>query len=286
MGYQNKVIGITSDEERAFYASQETEFINIEICGEADGESAFKESRDIEVANSNFYLRYPFWHNTNLKVNNSNFYDKARAAFWYDENVEVNCCNGYGVKYFRECTNLKISSSTFESEEIGWRCNNVEVVSSNITGFYAFFQSSDIVIHGIEFKGKYSFQYAKNLTIENSNLDTKDAFWHAENVVVRNSTIKSEYLAWYANGITFINCKIIGTQPICYAKNVRFVNCEFEKADLSFEYSEVNGDIYGDIISIKNPLSGSILIDKIPEMIIDKNDRSHGAFSIKEKYKN
>ena len=35
------------DEERAFYASFDTEFENITISGPADGESAWKESRNI-----------------------------------------------------------------------------------------------------------------------------------------------------------------------------------------------------------------------------------------------
>ena len=119
----------------------------------------------------------------------------------------------------------------------------------------------------VKFTGKYSFQYVENLEIENSILDTKDAFWHAKNVTVRDSVIKGEYLAWFSDGLTLINCKIIGTQPLCYCKNLKLINCETKGCDLSFEYSDVNADINGNIISIKNPKSGIIKVDSVDEII-------------------
>lgn len=282
MTYDKMIKGITSDEERAFYGSKNTSFSNITIKGDKDGESAFKESNNIEVVKSSFLLRYPFWHNTSLKVKKCIFESTSRAAFWYDDKVAFDHSTAFGVKMFRECSNIKIKNSEIESEEIGWKCKNVRAEKSKITGFYAFFQSKNIKFKEVQFKGKYSFQYTKNVTIEDSYLDTKDAFWHAENVYVKNCTVKGEYLAWYANGITFEGCTIIGTQPICYSKNIKFINCQFVEADLAFEYSEVNGNLFGTLISIKNPLAGEIVIDEIPEMIVDENDRSNGNFSIRK----
>ena len=105
------------------------------------------------------------------------------------------------------------------------------------------------------------------MEIENSILDTKDAFWHAKNVTVKNSVVKGEYLAWFSDGLTLINCKIIGTQPFCYCKNLKLINCETENCDLAFEYSDVEADIKGSIISIKNPRSGTIVVDNVNEII-------------------
>ena len=62
-------------------------------------------------------------------------------------------------------------------------------------------------------------------------------------------------------------CKIIGTQPLCYCKNLKIINCETEECDLAFEYSEVQADIKGNIISIKNPKSGVIKVDSVNEII-------------------
>ena len=107
----------------------------------------------------------------------------------------------------------------------------------------------------------------ENLTIDNSNLDTKDAFLHIKNVVVKNSLVKGEYLGWFSDGLTLINCKIIGTQPLCYCKNLKLINCTMEETDLSFEYSDVEADIKGNIMSIKNPKSGRIIADSIGEII-------------------
>ena len=98
-------------------------------------------------------------------------------------------------------------------------------------------------------------------------LDTKDAFWHSKNVTVKDSVVKGEYLGWFSDGLTLINCKIIGTQPLCYCKNLKLINCTMEDTDLSFEYSDVEADVRGHIISVKNPKSGIITTDSVGEIV-------------------
>ena len=137
-----------------------------------------------------------------------------------------------------------------------------------------------VEINNIKMSGKYSFQYMKNLIINNSDLNTKDAFWHSKNVLVESSYIKGEYLGWYSNNLTFKNCIIEGTQPLCYCKNLKLIDCEFKNCDLAFEYSEVNGNILGGIDSIKNPLKGSIKIEKRSEIILTKNSKHKDACNI------
>ena len=58
MLYENK----TYDEERALYAIKDATVRNCKFDGPADGESAFKECRNITVEDCYFNLRYPFWH--------------------------------------------------------------------------------------------------------------------------------------------------------------------------------------------------------------------------------
>ena len=130
--------------------------------------------------------------------------------------------------------------------------------------------------------GKYSFQYIENSVFENCNFDTKDAFWHAKNIVVRNSTVKGEYLAWYCENVTFENCTIIGTQPLCYCQGLKLINCKMIDCDLSFEKSDVEADIIGDIVSVKNVYSGYVRADSIGEIILD-DERAGGMVEIKEK---
>ena len=56
------------DEERALYGSHGVRAVDCRFDGPNDGESAFKESRDIIAENCFFNLRYPFWHTHTLTV--------------------------------------------------------------------------------------------------------------------------------------------------------------------------------------------------------------------------
>ena len=128
-------------------------------------------------------------------------------------------------------------------------------------------RAKNLDFKNMKFKGKYSFQYIEGSVIEGCDLDTKDAFWHAKNVVVRNSRVKGEYLAWYAENLTFENCEIIGTQPLCYCKGLKLINCSMSECDLSFEKSEVEATLTTHVDSIKNPVSGSIKVPSVGEII-------------------
>ena len=62
----------TFDEERALYGKTGVKLIDCRFDGPADGESALKESRDIEVQDCFFNLRYPFWHDESVQIKNPN----------------------------------------------------------------------------------------------------------------------------------------------------------------------------------------------------------------------
>ena len=114
----------------------------------------------------------------------------------------------------------------------------------------------------------------ENAVIRNSVLDTKDAFWHSKNVTVYDSVVKGEYLAWYSENLRLVRCKIIGTQPLCYAKGLILEDCEMIDCDLSFEKSDVIATVSGEIMSVKNPISGRITADSIGEVIMENTDSS------------
>ncbi len=256
------------DEERALYNLTDTRLENCTFAGPADGESALKEARNIEVANTAFSLRYPLWHVEGFKLTGCTMDDKARAAIWYACNGRIESSHLGGIKAVRECKDISITGSAIESPEFGWKSSGIMLKDTDITAEYLFLDSRDIHLENVHMKGKYSFQYVENLTIENSVLDTKDAFWHAHNVTVRNSVLKGEYLAWFADGLTLINCKISGTQPLCYCKNLTLIDCTMEGTDLAFEYSDVDATVIGHIDSVKNPRSGRILADSVGEVIM------------------
>ena len=196
----------TLDKERALYAAKDTIVENCRFDGPADGESALKEGRNIIVNKSFFNLRYPFWHDKKLEINNCELTSLCRAALWYSKDIKINKSKLLGIKALRECQNIVIKDSRVDSPEFGWRNKNVTIINTNLINTdYFMFETKDIKLDKVKMQGKYSFQYTKNVVIEDSVLDTKDAFWHAKNVTVKNSTIKGQYLAWYSDGLTLIN---------------------------------------------------------------------------------
>ena len=261
----------TFDEERALYALNDATVKNCRFDGPADGESAFKEAKNINVNDSYFNLRYPFWHVENAQISDCFMTENCRAALWYDKNITIENSRLGGIKALRECENITLKNCIVNSPEFIWRCKDLTIENVTIEqSEYPFFEVKDSKITKLKMKGKYSFQYNENIEISDSELDTKDAFWHTKNVTVRDSIIKSEYLGWYSENLTLINCKIIGTQPFCYCKNLVLQNCTMEGCDLSFERSTVNATIKGKIDSVKNPLGGKIEADEIGEIIMER----------------
>lgn len=257
----------TFEEERSLYHLQNAEVNDCIFAGEADGESVLKEARDISVADCRFSLRYPLWHTENFKLLRSDMDEKTRAPIWYACGGLLEDCNIRGIKCLRECSRIQISRCQVQSPEFGWRCREVEITDSTMESEYFLFECRDVLVNRLQMKGKYSFQYIENMEIRDSVLDTKDAFWHSKNVTVYNSVVRGEYLGWFSEGLTLVNCRIIGTQPLCYCKKLKLVDCTMEGTDLAFEYSDVEADIKGDILSVKNPHSGRIAADSIGEII-------------------
>ncbi len=257
------------DQERALYGVHDTHVANCRFDGPADGESAFKECRDIRVTDCFFNLRYPFWHDTGLLMENCRLTELCRAALWYTENAAIRDCQLHGIKALRECGAVTMENCDVISEEFGWFTQGITMGDTTVQGSYFMQRSRDLHFRNVTLKGKYSFQYIENSLFENCNFDTKDAFWHAKNVTVRNCTLKGEYLAWYCENVTFDHCRIIGTQPLCYCKGLTLVDCEMVDTDLSFEKSQVEATLTAPILSIKNPRSGHITVPAVGELIFD-----------------
>lgn len=259
--------GKNFDEERVLYAINDATVTDCTFDGPADGESAFKEARDVTVRRCTFRLRYPFWHTTNGSISECSMTEGCRAALWYDRNITINDCTMRGVKALRESHDITLKNCDIVSPEFGWRCGNVNVCDTTLESEYPFFESSNITLEKFTLKGKYSFQYVTDSVIRDSVLNTKDAFWHSKNVTVYDSTINGEYLGWYSENLRLVRCRISGTQPLCYCKGLVLEDCTMENADLSFEYSDVNADIRGSVLSVKNPHSGRIVADSVGEII-------------------
>ena len=275
----------TFDQERALYGLKDLTVKNCRFDGPADGESAFKECRNIDVTGCFMNLRYPFWHVEKAKITDSNFTEYCRAALWYDKDICIENCRLGGIKAIRECENISLKNCSVNSPEFVWKSQKLTIENVTIEeSEYPFFEIRDAEISDLKMKGKYSFQYDENIEITDSELNTKDAFWHTKNVTVKNSLVKSEYLGWYSENLTLINCRIIGTQPFCYCKNLVLKNCTMEDCDLAFERSTVEVEVSGKIDSVKNPLAGKITADSIGQIILEEEicDKSKTQIICKE----
>lgn len=264
---QEKIVSKQFDEERALYHLVDGVVTDCTFAGPADGESALKEARNIELSDCRFSLRYPLWHVKGFTMDRCEMDSFARAALWYADNGKITNCALGGIKAVRECNQIDLENCRIDSAEFGWKCRDIRLINSEITSEYLFFDSRNVELRQVQMQGKYSFQYMENLTITDCNLNTKDAFWHSKNITVKNSVVKGEYLAWFSDGLTLIDCKIIGTQPLCFCRNLKLINCTMEGCDLAFEYSDVEADIRGHIDSVKNPASGKIVADSVGEVI-------------------
>lgn len=259
----------TFDEERALYGSVDTVIRNCKFDGPADGESAVKECKNVEIEDSYLNLRYPLWHVDGLKISGSELTENCRAALWYSNDVEIKNTKLHGIKAARECGNVSVYDCDVISAEFGWFCKNLKMENVTVEGQYFILQSSQLQFKNVTLNGKYSLQYITDSVFEDCNFVTRGAFWHAKNIVVRNSVLQGEYLAWYSENVTFEHCKIIGTQPLCYCKGLKLIDCEMINTDLSFEKSEVEATLTAPILSIKNPLSGVIKVPSAEEVIFD-----------------
>lgn len=265
----NRIENKKFDEERALYGSSQLLVRNCSFDGPADGESALKESHQIEADNCFFNLRYPFWHDHGLAIRHCEMTENCRAALWYSDHVTVTDTKLHGIKALRECKDVTIQNCGIVSPEFGWSVRKICMEDTAAVSEYFMMRSEDLTFRKVQLQGKYSFQYIKNAVFEDCVFDTKDAFWHGENITIRNSTLKGEYLAWYSDGLTLVNCKIIGTQPLCYCRNLKLIDCEMLETDLAFEKSEVDASILTKVDSIKNPLSGRIRVPDVGELILN-----------------
>ncbi|MDR1974849.1 MAG: DUF3737 family protein [Bacteroidales bacterium] len=269
--------------ERPLFASKDMRLENVKFY---PGESAVKHSNDIEAYKCEFMCKYPFWHNDNVFIERCLFTVYGRAAIWYSKNVRMIDTLVEAPKMFREMDGLYIENTKFTNgSETLWSCRNVELRNVEVKGGdYIFMNGKNLNIDHLKLDGNYSFQDAENIEIRNSYLNSKDAFWNTKNVTIYDSVINGEYLGWHSKNLRLINCTVNSTQALCYADNLVMENCKLEASDLCFEYSTLQADINGNIVSIKNPKGGIIIADSIGEIIIDENCINPGECKISTRF--
>ena len=238
-----------------------------------NGESPLKESKNIEVYDSQFKYKYPIWYSKNVKVVNCNWFEMARSGVWYTDNIEIKDSLITAPKNFRRCDGVVLDNVDLtNAEETFWMCKNIKLNKVTAKGHYFAMNSENIEIDGMRLDGNYCFDGASNITIRNSVLLSKDAFWNTENVTVYDSYICGEYLGWNSKNLTFVNCTIESLQGLCYIDNLTMKNCKLINTTLSFEYAKnIDAEITNKVDSVFNPISGTISAPEIETLIVEKD---------------
>ena len=238
-----------------------------------EGESPLKESKNIEVYDSQFKWKYPMWYSNNVTVRNCNWFEMARSGVWYTNNIKVYDSLITAPKNFRRCDGVTLENVNLtNAEETFWMCKNIKLKNVTAKGHYFAMNTDGIEIDNLRIDGNYSFDGASNITIRNSVLLSKDAFWNTENVTVYDSYICGEYLGWNAKNLTFVNCTIESLQGLCYIDNLTMKNCKLINTTLAFEYAKnIDAEITNKVDSVFNPESGTITAEEIEELIVEKD---------------
>lgn len=255
--------------ERALFMAKDLEIYDTIFT---DGESPLKESENVDIYNSMFQWKYPLWYSKHIHVENSTWFDMARAGVWYTDDISVEDSLIEAPKNFRRCDGVSVKNVSFtNAAETFWHCKNVEMDHVTARGDYFAMNCENMRLKDFQLVGNYSFDGVKNMEIHHSRLLSKDAFWNTENVTVYDSTISGEYLGWNARNLTLINCTIESLQGMCYIDHLVMKNCRLLNTTLAFEYSTVEADITTDIRSVMNPKSGTITAESIGELILEKD---------------
>lgn len=256
--------------ERAMYQCKGARFY---YCTFAEGESPLKESCNLEIYHSLFQWKYPLWYCENVIVEDSTWFEMARAGVWYTNCITVKNATIEAPKNFRRCRQLILEQVDMpNAAETLWNCSQVKMKHVTAKGDYFGMNCSDVEIEDFTLTGNYSFDGAKNLVVRNARMLSKDAFWNCENVTVYDSFISGEYFGWNAKNVTLINCVIESEQGMCYIENLVMKNCRLMNTNLAFEYSTADVEITSHIDSVKNPISGRICAKSIGEVIFDNPD--------------
>ncbi len=255
--------------ERALFCSKELDIYDTIFD---DGESPLKESRDLFLSGCMFRWKYPLWYCDHVEVENTSWFEMARAGVWYTNDIRVRDCVVDAPKNFRRCRGLTMENVTLSrAEETLWHCADVTLRNVTAQGDYFGMNCENVTVDGFTLVGNYSFDGGKNITVKNARMLSKDSFWNAENVTVKDSFISGEYLGWNTKNLTFENCTIESLQGLCYIENLVMRNCKLINTTLAFEYSTVDAEITSKIDSVLNPTSGTITAEHIEELIIERD---------------
>ena len=132
--------------ERALYAEDGAKIYD-SIFDE--GESPLKESKNIEIYDSQFKYKYPIWYSNNIKVEHCNWLEMGRSGVWYTNNIQVKDSLITAPKNFRRCDGVTLENVQLtNAEETFWNCKNINLKNVSAKGHYFAMNSENIEVDG------------------------------------------------------------------------------------------------------------------------------------------
>lgn len=161
-----------------------------------------------------------------------------------------------------------IENKTFDEERALYNLKDTEVINCTFAG---------------KQDGESVLKETRNISVKDCAFSLRYPLWHAKKYELIHSTFDEKTRApiWYSDDGLIENCDLKGIKLLrecnhTEIKNSNIDSPEFgwkcndscmEDTDLAFEYSEVEADIKGNVVSIKNPKSGNIIVDSVGEII-------------------
>lgn len=268
VGERHVISGQYFTGERPLYGLKNA---RVENCTFGNGESPLKEVRNVDVRDSVFKWKYPFWYADHVTVENTVVETIAHAGMWYVRNFTMTDCSLQGTKLFRRSQGITLKNVFFsDAKETLWNCSDITLDHVQANGIYFGMNSTNITADHLNIIGDYAFDGASNITVTNSRIVAKDAFWNTSNVTVKNSFINGEYLAWNSSNLRLENCIVESDQGLCYIDGLTIRNTKLLRTDLAFEMcSHIDAQVTSPIDSIKNPVSGRIEAPAVGLLISD-----------------
>ena len=111
--------------ERALFQSHD---LDISYCTFTDGESALKESGNLNIRNSLFRWKYSLWYCNNVSMEDCVMFDMARAGIWYTNKLSMNNVTIEAPKTFRRCSDIRLDTVDMpNASETLWNCDQFAV---------------------------------------------------------------------------------------------------------------------------------------------------------------
>ena len=153
----------TMDQERALYGLSDTQVVDCRFEGPADGESAFKECKNVKADHCFFDLRYPFWHDEQLTIKTGN--DEIAGRPYGTHHINITDTRLHGIKALRECSDVTMTGCGIISPEFGWSVHHMEMEDCDAESEYFMMRSTNLHFTNVRMK-EISFQYIEDSLFE------------------------------------------------------------------------------------------------------------------------